>query len=163
MKVVVVSDIHGNRTALQRIIDFNPDADYILSLGDSELPLIELQEKNITLVKGNYPFDAGFEYDKEIKIMDTNIYMTHGHRYGVRRGIERLYDKAVEHKSDIVLYGHTHIAKVDYKDGIYFVNPGSVHRSRNGLIESYLLIYIEDDNKFRYEFKEVRTNKNIGL
>ena len=163
MKVVVISDVHGNRQALERIIAFNPDADYILSLGDSELPLRELQEHNITCVKGNYPFDAGYVFEEEIKIKDTLIFMTHGHRYGVRRGVEHLYNKALELNSSIVLYGHTHIAKVDYKKGVYIMNPGSVNRSRNNIVESYLILYIESNNQFRYEYKEARTNIDIEL
>ncbi len=163
MKVVVISDVHGNRQAFNRIISFNPDADYIISLGDSELQYSELQKHNVICVKGNYPFDAGVVYEQEIKIKDTKLFITHGHRYKVRRGIDHLYDKGLELSSDIVLYGHTHIAKVDYRNKIYIINPGSVSRSRNHMIESYLILYIENNNQFKYEYKEARTNKNIDL
>ena len=32
---------------------------------------------------------------------------------------------ADETEADVVLYGHTHQAREDYIDGVYYVNPGS--------------------------------------
>ncbi|MCK5388336.1 MAG: hypothetical protein KAJ22_03545 [Candidatus Izimaplasma sp.] len=55
MKVVVFSDAHGCKIIIERIISFNPDANYFISLGDSELPLDFLMDLDIIAIKGNYP------------------------------------------------------------------------------------------------------------
>ena len=72
MKLVVFSDAHGNKQAVERIINYNKDTDYLISLGDSELPLSFLQSKNIIMIKGNYPLDAGFKYCDWILITDCS-------------------------------------------------------------------------------------------
>ena len=46
--------------------------------------------------------------------------------------------------SQIVLYGHTHIAKTEYADGVYFVNPGSLCSAREGRT-GYAVIDIEQN------------------
>ena len=52
--------------------------------------------------------------------------MTHGHLYNVIFGMDRLYYLAKENNCNLVLYGHTHIQKMEEHDGIIFLNPGSV-------------------------------------
>ena len=46
-------------------------------------------------------------------------------------------------KVSAALYGHTHISRISYEDGLYIVNPGSVSRSRNGP-NSYAVIDITE-------------------
>ena len=68
MKIVVFSDAHGNKKAIERILDFNPDATHIISLGDSELRHNYLLDLNIIAVKGNYPLDGGIGYESILEI-----------------------------------------------------------------------------------------------
>ena len=56
---------------------------------------------------------------------------------------------AKENDARIVFYGHTHIAKVDQKDGIYFINPGSIAQPRGPLREGSYAIY-EKNGKDEY-------------
>jgi putative phosphoesterase len=158
MKVVVFSDVHGNRDLLERIISFNPDADYFLSLGDSELPLGYLQDLDIIAVKGNYPRDAGFGYDNDIVLNGKKILMTHGHKYGVHKSLKKLLKKGFKDEYDIILYGHTHVPRVDKADNLLLMNPGSVYKPRTTPIGSYLLLFIEKDGTMTYEYRESETN-----
>ena len=43
------------------------------------------------------------------------------------------YPSIVPEKGDIVLYGHTHVAKAEGKNGVYYCNPGSPSRPRSSL------------------------------
>ena len=72
------------------------------------------------------------------------IFYTHGHTYGVKYGTSKLSEAARLNKYDIVLYGHTHIAKILYEDGIYIVNPGSCSSPREGRA-SYAVIDITEN------------------
>ena len=163
MKIVVFSDVHGNRDLLERILSFNPDADYFISLGDSELPLDYLLDLDIIAIKGNYPRDAGFTYDHEMIVNGKKIFMTHGHKYGVHKSLKKLLKKGFQGDYDIVLYGHTHVARVDKADKMLLINPGSVNRPRSVEQPSYLVMNIDDAGVFTYQFKESETNMEIKL
>ena len=72
------------------------------------------------------------------------ILYTHGHNFSVKYGIERLKNIARERGCDIALYGHTHVSKIVYEDGLYIVNPGSCSQPRDGSRPSYCVIDIMD-------------------
>ena len=40
--------------------------------------------------------------------------MTHGHKYGVKRGIEVAAEAAIRKGADLLLYGHTHVPMEKY-------------------------------------------------
>lgn len=159
MKIVVFSDAHGNLEAVKRICLFNPDADYKISLGDLELEEDFLRRNDITYVRGNYPRDPGFLYDSNLTVMGKKIFFTHGHKHSVRFGIGRLLKIAQKESYDICLYGHTHVAKLDYTKGVYIANPGSCSRPRTSLPPTYLIITI--DKEVSFTFKDVMTNETI--
>jgi len=60
---------------------------------------------------------------------------THGHNYKVKYSTDELENKARSLGAKIALYGHTHVSNIEYKDGLYIVNPGTV-------ASSYLVIDI---------------------
>ena len=51
-------------------------------------------------------------------------------------------ENAKKNGYDIVLYGHTHVSKILYENGVYVVNPGSCSCGRD-FHESYAVIDIE--------------------
>lgn len=158
MKIVVFSDVHGRKMLLERILRFNPDADSFLSLGDSELTLDYLLDLDIIGVKGNYPRDPGLGYDHYMIFNKQKFMLTHGHKYGVQRGLKKLALKAFNEEVNVVLYGHTHIAKATCINRVLFLNPGSVYRTRNELQPSYCIMNIEEDGLIKYEFRDSETN-----
>lgn len=163
MKLVLFSDVHGNDFMLERIMLFNPDADHFLSMGDSELTMDYLLDLDIIGVKGNYPRDPGVDYDHILMVNNKKILMTHGHKYGVQRGLNKLIKKAIEEEIDIVLFGHTHVAEVIKYNNIILLNPGSVYRSRGRNYPSYCIMNITDDGIVTFEFRESETNMVIEL
>ena len=123
-KLVIVSDTHGNLKNLEKLLPIIEESDLIIHLGDysSDLKVLspELYDK-LYYVKGNC--DGGGE-DAFFEAENLKIMMTHGDRYGVKQSLTKLYLKAKEMKIDVVLYGHTHIPKIEEYDGITFINPG---------------------------------------
>ncbi len=160
MKVIVFSDAHGSKILIERILSFNPDADYIVSLGDSELPIDYLVDLDIIAIKGNYPRDGGFVYESTLEIEGKKLFLTHGHKYSVHKTLVKLLKHAMKIECDIVLYGHTHIAKVDKVNDMLVINPGSIKSPRSQVMPSYLILNITKDS-VEYIFKEAETNLTI--
>ena len=84
--------------------------------------------------------------------------LTHGHKYGVQRGLAKLAKRAFSEDVDVVLYGHTHIAKATCINHVLFLNPGSVYRPRNKVQPSYCIMNIEPNGLIKYEFRDSHTN-----
>lgn len=69
----------------------------------------------------------------------VKMYMTHGHRHGVKTFLGKLIRDARACKAQIALYGHTHCAHCEQeKDGLWVMNPGSCgyYGGSVGLIET---------------------------
>ena len=158
MKVVVFSDAHGNKQAIKRIIEFNPDADYVISLGDSECRHSFLLNLDIIAIKGNYPRDGGVSYESILEIEGKRLFLTHGHKFGVVNDLEKLLAKGKRIGADVLLYGHTHIPRFDIFEEIILLNPGSISSPRSKNPPSYLILNIERDKEITYIFKESQTN-----
>lgn len=130
MRIIVMSDSH---TAYGRVLDIvqrNQNADLFIHLGDGEDEYDRVAalfpDKTFLAVKGNNDWRSdkptvGFITCEGVKIM-----YTHGHLFSVKWGIDQLIREGVAQDARVVLYGHTHVARKDYVDGRYFINPGSV-------------------------------------
>jgi putative phosphoesterase len=162
MNIVVFSDAHGNKDAVKRVVSFNPDAEFIVSLGDTEMSYNFLQDLDIIPIKGNFPLDAGFVYESELIVETKRFFLTHGHKYKVGKGLGKISNKMLKEGYDVGLYGHTHIAKIDKLGSKFVINPGSIRNSRNKTEPSYLVITKEDD-KLVFTFKNSETNEVINI
>lgn len=162
MKLIVFSDAHGDKEAIENIINWNADADYYISLGDSELSHDFLLDLDIIAIKGNYPRDPGFVYERTFDVAEKCLFLTHGHKYKVNKGIDKLYYKALEEECDIMLYGHTHIPKSQMVGKVLFINPGAIYRPRNGLPATYVVVEIVD-GIIGFTYKDVKTNKKSAI
>lgn len=162
MKLVVFSDVHGEKAIINDILEANTDADYVLSLGDTEVDLDFLVHNDIVMIKGNSRNDAGFVFERELEVEGFKIFMVHGHKHGVNRGLDKLAKHAIEEHYDIVLYGHTHIIDQRKVGGIQFLNPGSCARPRNAFPPTYLILEI-DNQEIKWTFKDTITNSTIEV
>lgn len=122
-KILVLSDTHGNISALEKLVPIMKDSDYIFHLGDyyKDIKLFKEFDNKIYSVKGNC--DGGGS-DIVLDIEGLKIMLTHGDKYGVKSGLTRLSLKAEEIGAKVVYYGHTHIAKIEEFNGVHFINPG---------------------------------------
>lgn len=128
MKIMVVSDTHGNYLAPLTLLD-GADADMLIHLGDeiADATLVEpLLEIPLLKVPGNC--DHGTTSPRELveTIAGRRILITHGDTYRVKNGLENLIKKAAETRAAVVLFGHTHTPCVQKENGILLVNPGTL-------------------------------------
>ncbi len=143
MRILVMSDCHGSKRAVEEVLSRHEDISTVFYLGDGVeafLSVVELyKNKNHHIVSGNCDWSCAYPLYGEVILEGVRIVYTHGHRYNVKYGTEQLYDMAVNTKAQLVLYGHSHIAESVYRDGIYLVNPGALHGAREGK-EGYAVI-----------------------
>lgn len=142
-RLIIFSDAHKQKARIDGIIKEHKDASLLISLGDSELKSRYLEANDIIAIKGNYPFDAGFTYEHEMIIENKRFLFVHGHKYGVRHGIEKLYARMLETNIDFAFYGHTHVAAFDAVENRYLINPGAIYKSRSEINDSYLYLEID--------------------
>ncbi len=148
MRLGVISDTHKEKYYIDKAMEKLKNVDMIIHLGDNVQDVLEIQKKfkgKIANVKGNCDFQGNTPIEKLLLEEEKLIFITHGHKYDVKNGLLRLRYKALELGVEIVLYGHTHISKIDYEDGIFFVNPGSPSLPRNGF-NSVAIIEINKSN-----------------
>ncbi|MBQ9898206.1 MAG: metallophosphoesterase [Ruminococcus sp.] len=143
MRIIVLSDSHGNYPALESVIMRNTDADWIFHLGDGERELDrfvlshEILAPKIIHVAGNCDFRSLSPEVFTLPALDHKILAAHGHQLGVKGSLERIKSLARQNGCDIVLYGHTHCRFCSFEDGLYIMNPGSCSCPRDGSKPSF--------------------------
>lgn len=157
MKIVVVSDTHGDFASLRTVIESEPGADMLIHLGDGERDFERARELFPMLpavyVAGNCDY-APHEQTHVVTVGKLRIFCCHGHRYGVRQGAELLSGTAHGYGCVLALYGHTHVRKTETLNGVTVMNPGSPSCPRGGNAPSYGVIYVNEDG-FDIDIKDV--------
>lgn len=147
MKLLVISDSHKGGEVVDRIIRRQTDAKHIFFLGDHADDIDDLRyvytDRNFYILSGNCDFFSSYPNVSMEKIAGHSILYAHGHTFGVKEGLNNLCEAAKSRGCDIVLYGHTHIPDITYKDGMYLINPGSCTKPRNSK-PTYALIDISE-------------------
>jgi putative phosphoesterase len=132
-------------SAAMKALDSQPEVHHVFYLGDGAKQIEGLKEyypdKKFYIVNGNCDFGSDFSLNGAENINGTRIFYTHGHNLGVKYGTERLLETAKTVGAKIALYGHTHMAKIEYIDDIYVINPGALSHSRCGYC-SYAVVDI---------------------
>lgn len=140
MKIVVLSDTHGDPNVIEQVYKQEQDADAFFHCGDSELAYDDAHFNDMYRVKGNCDFDRNFVDDLLVPIGDRSIFMTHGHLYNIKMTLTPLDYKAQETGADIVLFGHSHLLGAEQIGDTLFLNPGSLLLPRGGNPKSYATI-----------------------
>lgn len=134
MKIFVVSDTHGYVDGFLNKIKDMEKPDLIIHLGDYVEDGKDIKRETgieTIIVKGNGDFfQRGYMNDKIIDLGNKKFFITHGHKYNVRREINNLFYRAKEVEADIILFGHTHIPILMRESGIIIMNPGSPYKPR---------------------------------
>ncbi len=143
MKIVVISDTHGDISWFDKMKPVFDSADCVFHLGDNVSDARRLEDKLVCplyCVKGNC--DVGSDCESEIlqNVCGVNILAVHGNRYRVDNDLYALSADARSKDADICLYGHTHVPDITNFYGIWFVNPGSLTRPRGLSKRSFAVI-----------------------
>ena len=129
--------------AALRIQPIAPLGIFYLGDGFRDTRYLTLNGSPLYAVKGNCDlFSVGSVEDcpeeRVVQIGSHRALLTHGARYGVKSGLGGLIASAIRQEADIVLYGHTHVPRLDtlpegsevgnviLKRPLYVFNPGSV-------------------------------------
>ena len=129
MKILVISDTHGQINRVKNVLCDNPDITNVIHLGDMVRDAEGLQEafpdKTFHIVRGNNDW-ASFARDSlMLCLCGHNIFATHGHAYGVKGGYSLVANQARNVGCDIALFGHTHIYADELINGVRCLNPSS--------------------------------------
>lgn len=159
MKLMFASDIHGSETCCRRMAEIyrEEQADRLILLGDllyhgarNELPegyrpkgvaeILNGMKEELLCVRGNcdsevdqmvleFPVMADYALLAEGK---HTLFLTHGHHWNT----ETLPPLKA---GDILVNGHTHIPAAERREGILYLNPGSVTMPKGGFPRSYMI------------------------
>jgi len=135
MKILVVSDTHGYTAPLVELVNRYADQiQMVIHLGDRARDLLDLESKypdtTMVAVAGNIDFRVDAEAERILSLEGRKILLLHGHRQGVKSGMDRLFYYAKEKGVDVCLFGHTHMQARLMKEDIIFMNPGSLVEPR---------------------------------
>lgn len=150
MKILVLSDTHGDTDKAEEVIKDNGNVDLIIHLGDYFRDAQKLADMfpdiQIEYIYGNSDLMIGeVPAEKILEYKGKRIFITHGHKYSVKWDYGKLCKKAEEMNADLLLFGHTHIADIVKKEEYILLNPGSISDSRDASSESYAIIEIIDN------------------
>ena len=160
MKWLIASDLHGSGYYCRALLDaFDREkADRLLLLGDllyhgprNDLPrdydpksvtaMLNERQKSILAVRGNcdaeidqavlqFPILADYAL---LSVSSRLLFVTHGHLF-------HLDALPPLHPGDILLHGHTHVPACETRDGVTYLNPGSLAIPKEDSPHSYMTL-----------------------
>ena len=168
MKILIVSDIHGNYNNMKKVIENEKQFDYFFLLGDilwgpdiegyqpdKLAELLNEYANKIFYVRGNCDVSRmqllDFYMEKDymvIPIDHLSFFLTHGHSY------HEYHLPDLDLDFDVYIQGHTHIPVMEKKREKIYLNPGSITLPKGFSNKSYI---IYQDKAFY--LKDVETNE----
>lgn len=172
MKYLIVSDLHGSASCANFIINrFNElKCHNLIILGDilyhgprNDLPnnynpkevikLLNPLADKIIAINGNCDAEVdqmvlNFKLHKSLDLDLNNIsfHLEHGHHLDT-----------CDSNSKCILYGHTHIKRIELVNNQYYLNPGSITIPKDGKLGSYMIL---DNNELSlFDSENILLNK----
>ena len=127
IRLALLSDSHGRVDRFKALAPELERCDALCHLGDlvpDGQRISQMLGLPLHGVRGNCD---GWENAPEeilLNVAGHKLLLCHGHRYGVKTSLDALLNSAHFAGAQLVLYGHTHIARIDYPAGMTVVNPG---------------------------------------
>lgn len=146
MKLLVMSDTHGDEEIIKVVKERHQNVDVVVHCGDSELAFDHPYLDGIRKVRGNCDSDKNFPNEIQFEQDGIRFFATHGHLFNVKSTLMNLYYRAKEIKADVVFYGHSHLLGIEEIDNILFINPGSLLKPRGIKDKSYVIVEVENEN-----------------
>ena len=136
MRILLVSDSHGNCVALDKLLKKYPNMDLYLHAGDLEAD--EQSIRPFDCVKGNCDRYSSLPERRIIHTPYGNLLMTH---------LPYLPNNiAKEYQIKIFIHGHTHRRRFELINDVYYINPGSISYPRDGHDLSYAIVNITNES-----------------
>lgn len=154
MRILVISDSHGKNDDVKQVLEQAGEIDMFIHLGDIERGpeyIKGLAKCETHMVAGNNDYDIALPDTDSFMIADKKVFITHGHRFYVGSGVEKLRQYALDNGYDIVMYGHTHVPFLDIGKDVTVLNPGSLSYPRqDGRKHTFMLIEVDKEGEFHY-------------
>ena len=145
MRVGIFSDSHGERDALDALLEKMGHIDAACFLGDVASDAMHLRDRLgkmphepvLYAVRGNNDLASMLPDNLLIELGGHRIHMEHGHRCS---SLMTLAYRAKDRGADVALFGHTHEPLCEYAYGVLLLNPGSAgNRCRGGRARASVL------------------------
>lgn len=158
MKIMFLSDIHGNSGYLRQVMaQYQAEnCERLILLGDllysggsfwggqdleqqqAVADILNQYKQQIIAIRGNTDDfvdtrQLAFSIDREqyqFELDNHQFYLSHGHRYK-----NRIPDYV--EAGAVYLQGHTHVPQIKKERGVWHLNPGSITSPRNGKPATY--------------------------
>jgi putative phosphoesterase len=148
VRILVVSDSHGNTSNLKEAMHRHPEVTRVLHCGDGEADVAALATAfpsvSFDAVRGNCDRGGLFPLQRVLRIAGRRIFMTHGHCYGIKYGVGSLLEQGHKDRAEVVLFGHTHHRLIERHEGILLVNPGSIAGRFPARTATYVVLDLAD-------------------
>lgn len=135
MKILIVSDSHGDNSKLDLLYKRHPDMDLYLHAGDSLAEPLSIYP--FMSVKGNCDYHPDLLIQLKFSSPYGSILMKHIPNVSI--------DTLKRANIKIFICGHTHRRLFSKVEDIYFINPGSVSLPRDSHGLSYAIAEINKD------------------
>ena len=147
VKIVLVSDSHGDRACLKWLRETYADYDMFVHCGDSELSIEDMEGYICVMGNNDFLYGNSVPYSRVLQADSHKIYVCHGHmdflsyfHYGP------MAKKAKGLGCDLVFFGHVHQVSDTTEDGVRLLNPGSIRHNRDMTDPSYMLVHIDGES-----------------
>lgn len=158
MKILVVSDTHKKHENLLQVCEeLRPDRIYHLGDGEGCEDEIEaICDCPLEIVRGNCDLYSSLPDEITLSVGKETLFLTHGHYYQPRRGLEALVTAARQKGAGVVLYGHTHCPQLLERNGITVLNPGSISFPRQSSgVPTFALIEVDETGNLQFSLHEL--------
>ena len=160
-----MSDTHGRLEHAKTIVESVMQAGitHVLHCGDyvSDARLLQkfYPQLEVHSVYGNCDIGFGGENDSVIELEGISIYMTHGHKYGVKWGeYDDVWIDADAYDARVAVCGHSHEAYLEKRQGILIMNPGSLSLPRDSKYPSYGILEIKNGKVVSAKIMQIYDN-----
>jgi putative phosphoesterase len=156
-RILIISDTHGYVEPLAAVFRWAAERglDRGLFLGDGFVDLEPAAQASGTVfawsaVRGN--MDKAGPLSAVVEAAGRRLYLAHGHGLGLEFGFEILAANVRDAGAEAALFGHTHVPRFDFFDGLFFLNPGSVGHPRSRAGPSFAVLELPAAGPLKVEF-----------
>ncbi len=159
MKILIVSDTHGNLKNFNEILKQESPVDMIMHLGDICRDEEEIRELagdtcTVAMVRGNCDYFSREPDTRDFSIGNHKIHMEHGHY--LPDSLNSIAYKAEELGADFVFFGHTHRPLITKVGDITIANPGSISKPRQSDgCPTYMIMEIDAQGEVHLSLKKI--------
>ena len=163
-RYLLFSDTHGRNAVIAYVLKTFGPFDGAVFCGDGEGLENVLQSMpgcpaELFMVAGNCDYYTTLNEDAVFPLGSHKVFLTHGHKYALRRNLSALASFAEKNGCDLCFFGHTHIPADETINGIRLINPGSLGLPRQEpAFPTFVILTVEENGTVTSELHKLRGN-----